>query len=87
VSTDQSGAGFSVPRIYRPSFQQRPAYAQLHWHWFWSSAGVLHVLRPSAPRLMKSQPRPSVVEALAYALVADLPADFERDDETEKETG
>jgi hypothetical protein len=85
VSTHHSGAGFPVPRIYRPSFQQRPAYADLHWHWFWSSADILHVLRPSAPGLMTSQPRPNVVEALAYALVADLLADFEREDETERE--
>jgi hypothetical protein len=86
ASIHHSGTGSPMPRIYLPSFQQRPAYAALHWHWFWSSADILHVLRPSAPGLMKPQPRPSVVEALAYALVADLLADFERDDETERET-
>jgi hypothetical protein len=86
VSTDHSGAGFPVPRIYRPSFQQRPAYAVLHCHWFWSSADIVNVLRPSAPGLMKSQLRPRVVEALAYALVADLLADLEGDHETERKS-
>jgi hypothetical protein len=79
ASTDHSGAGFPVPRIYLPSFEQRPAYAVLHWHWFWSSADVLHVLRPPAPGLMRSQPRPAVIDALAQALLADLLAEIEAD--------
>jgi len=79
VSTDHSGAGFPVPRIYLPSFQQRPAYAMRHWHWFWSSADVLHVLRPPAPGLMRSRARPAVVDALAHVLLTDLLADVEAD--------
>jgi hypothetical protein len=79
ASIDRNGAAFPVPRIYLPSFQQRPAYAVLHWHWFWSSADVLHVPRPPAPGLMRSQPRPTVVDALAHALAADLLAEIEAD--------
>ena len=85
ASTDHGGAGFPVPRIYLRSFQQRPAYAALHWHWFCSSADVLHVLRPPAPGLMRSEPRPSAIEALAHALVADLLAEIEADTRREEQ--
>jgi hypothetical protein len=84
ASMDDSGRGFRVPRIYLRSFQQRPAYAALHWHWFWSSADGLYVLRPPAPGLMRSQPRPLAIEALAHALVADLVADIETDTRREE---
>ena len=72
-------ASFPIPRIYRATFQRRPAYVVLHWHWYWSSADVLHVLLPPAPGLVKSEARSAAVEALAHAFVADLLADLEAD--------
>jgi hypothetical protein len=86
VSTEHSRAGYPVPRIYLPSFQQCPAYVALHWHWFWTAADALHVLLPPAPGLLRSRPRPAAVEALAQALVADLLANLEGDDDRERNT-
>ena len=66
-------AGWTIPPFYRVSFQPRPDYLDLHWHWFWSSADRLQVIRPPAPVAGVSVGvGPTVIDALAQALVADL---------------
>ena len=46
---------------------------ELHWHWFWSSADRLQVIRPPAPGAEASvRVGPAVIDALAQVLVADL---------------
>jgi hypothetical protein len=77
--------GFPVPRIYQSQFE-RPASAVRHWHWFWSAADVAYVLLPPAPSLIRAEPRPAVIEALANALVADLLAELEADTAMERNT-
>jgi len=65
--------GWPVPRFYQIPFQLRPDYLDLHWHWFWSSADRLQVIRPPAPVAEASvHVGPAVIDALAQALVADL---------------
>jgi len=73
MSLDVQHHGFRVPRIYQPIFQLRPAYLDLHWHWFWPSADRLQVIVPPAPHAEASlRVGPTVINALAQALVADL---------------
>ena len=66
-------AGWPIPPFYRVPFQPRPDYRELHWHWFWSSADRLQVILPPAPVAGVSVGvGPTVIDALAQALVADL---------------
>ncbi|PYN34834.1 MAG: hypothetical protein DME01_14235 [Candidatus Rokuibacteriota bacterium] len=65
--------GWPTPLVYQIPFQRRPNYMELHWHWFWSSADRLQVIRPPAPGAEASVcVGPAVIDALAQALVADL---------------
>ena len=65
--------GWPIPFFYQVPFQPRPDYLELHWHWFWSSADRLQVILPQAPVAGVSVGvGPTVIEALAQALVADL---------------
>jgi len=66
-------AGWPTPPFYQVPFQPRPDYLDLHWHWFWSSTDRLQVIRPPAPVAEASVGvGPTVIDALAQALVADL---------------
>jgi hypothetical protein len=66
-------AGWPIPSVYKIPFQLRPNYLDLHWHWFWSSADRLQVIRPPTPVAEASVcVGPAVIDALAQALVADL---------------
>jgi hypothetical protein len=80
MNLDRRELGFPVPRIYERAFQSRPAWAAMNWHWFWSSAGNLYVLRPPPPGVPAAV-TPSVIEALARALVADVLAEAEPSNE------
>jgi hypothetical protein len=65
--------GWPIPRLYQPTFRTQPAYRSFHWHLFWSSADRLQVILPPAPVAAASVGvGPSVIDALAQALVADL---------------
>ena len=65
--------GWPIPRFYQVPFQLRPDYLDLHWHWFWSSADWLQVIPPPAPVAGVSVGvGPTVIDALAWALVANL---------------
>ena len=75
LSFDKRAGGFPVPRIYQQPFESPPAWV-MHWHWAWSSAGTLHILRPPPPSVPVSV-TPALIEALARALVADVLADIE----------
>jgi len=72
---DLGEGAFPVPRMYEQSFQSQPAWV-MHWHWFWSPADTLHVLRPPPPGVPAAL-TPAVIEALARALVADVLAEAE----------
>ena len=72
VDRDSLG-GWPAPLVYQIPFQHRANYLDLHWHWFWSSADRLQVIRPPAPVAEASvYVGPAVIDALAQALVADL---------------
>lgn len=72
VDRDSLG-GWPTPLVFQIPFQRRPNYMELHWHWFWSSADRLQVIRPPAPGAEASVcVGPAVIDALAQALVADL---------------
>jgi len=72
VDRDSLG-GWPTPLVYQIPFQCRPDYMDLHWHWFWSSADRLQVIRPPAPAAEASvHVGPAVIDALAQVLVADL---------------
>ena len=71
--TNPPFSGWPIPRFYQDPFQPRPDYLDFHWHWFWSSADRLQVIRPPAPVAGVSVGvGPTVIDALAQALVADL---------------
>ena len=71
--TNPPFSGWPIPRFYQDPFQPRPDYLDLHWHWFWSSADRLQVIRPPAPGAEASvRVGPAVIDALAQVLVADL---------------
>jgi hypothetical protein len=57
----------------------------MHWHWFWSAANTVHVLRPPAPGVT-APVTPGVIEALARALVADVLAEAEPQNENGEES-
>ena len=72
VERDSLG-GWRTPLVYQIPFQLRPDYLDLHWHWFWSSADRLQVILPPAPVAEASVcVGPTVIDALAQTLVADL---------------
>ena len=72
VDRDSLG-GWPTPHVYQIPFQHRANYRDLHWHWFWSSADRLQVIRPPAPVAeVGVRVGPVVIDALAQALVADL---------------
>ena len=65
--------GWPIPRFYQIPFQLRPDYLDIHWHWFWSSADRLHVILPPLPPAAATvRVGPTVIDALAQALVAEL---------------
>jgi len=84
MSFDIRQGGFPVPRIYEDTFHGQPAWVVMHWHWFWSAADTLHVLRPPAPGGTAAL-TPAVIEALARALVADVLAEAESSKENGEE--
>jgi hypothetical protein len=81
---DLAEGTFPVPHMYEHAFQSRPAWVVMHWHWFWSVADTLHVLRPPAPGVTAALPS-AVIEALARALVADVLAEVESSKENGEE--
>jgi len=74
-SFDPRAGGFPVPRMFEHTFESPPAWV-MHWHWFWSAANTLHVLRPPPPGAPVGV-TPAVIEALARALVADVLAEID----------
>ncbi len=75
-SVGVTGGGWPTPVFYQVSFQHRPEYLNLHWHWFWSTAHRLHVIRPPGSVADRSfRIGPTVIDALAQLLVADLLSD------------
>lgn len=70
-------------RTYEAPFHSPPAWRVMHWHWFWSTATTLCILRPPPPSTTHAgtPSTPAVIEALARALVADVLAEAQQSDD------